>query len=105
MEYWEFLIQREGDRGWRTIETGNLQLMEGKYRIVANSDLINTQIQTRVTHQTADPVPQRRSQSRNQTTNPRGFGNLSVVVHQQTKSHGSGFSSCGFCPAIPSHLQ
>ena len=42
MEYWEFLIQREGDRGWRTIETGNLQLMEGKYRIVANSDLILT---------------------------------------------------------------
>ena len=64
MEYWEFLIQREGDRGWRTIETGNLQLMEGKYRIVANSDITNTQIQIRVTHQTADSVPQRRSQSR-----------------------------------------
>jgi hypothetical protein len=88
MEYWEFLIQREGDRGWRTIETGNLQLMEGKYRIVANSDLINTQIQTRVTHQTADPVPQRRSQSRNQTTNPRGllailpFTNLPAGIWQ-----------------------
>jgi hypothetical protein len=74
MEYWEFLIQREGDRGWRTIETGNLQLKEGKYRIVANSDLINTQIQTRVTYQTIDQtVPQRRSQSRTQTTNPRGL--------------------------------
>jgi hypothetical protein len=74
MEYWDFLIQREGDRGWRTIETGNLQLMEGKYRIVANSNLINTQIQTRVTHQSPGlKVPQRRSQSRTQTTNPRGL--------------------------------
>jgi hypothetical protein len=84
MEYWEFLIQREGDRGWRTIETGNLQLMEGKYRIVANSDLLNTQIQTRVTYQTSDPIPQRRSQSRNQTTNLRGL--LAVIPFTNLQS-------------------
>jgi hypothetical protein len=85
MEYWEFLIQREGDRGWRTIETGNLQLMEGKYRIVANSDLIDSQIQTRVTHQTpGSTVPQRRSQSRTQTTNPRGL--LAILPFTQLKS-------------------
>ncbi len=84
MEYWEFLIQREGDRGWRTIETGNLQLMEGKYRIVANSDLINTQIQTRLTYQTSDRIPQRRSQSRNQTTNLRGL--LAVIPFTDLQS-------------------
>ena len=84
MEYWEFLIQREGDRGWRTIETGNLQLMEGKYRIVANSDLINTQIKTRVTYQTSDRIPQRRSQSRNQTTNLRGL--LAVIPFTDLQS-------------------
>jgi hypothetical protein len=84
MEYWEFLIQREGDRGWRTIETGNLQLMEGKYRIVANSDLLNTQIQTRLTYQTSDRIPQRRSQSRHQTTNPRGL--LAVIPFTNLQS-------------------
>jgi hypothetical protein len=84
MEYWEFLIQREGDRGWRTIETGNLQLMEGKYRIVANSDLLNTQIQTRVTYQTSDQIPQRRSQSRHQTTNLRGL--LAVIPFTNLQS-------------------
>jgi hypothetical protein len=84
MEYWEFLIQREGDRGWRTIETGNLQLMEGKYRIVANSDLVDTQIQTRVTYQTSDQIPQRRSQSRNQTTNLRGL--LAVIPFTNLQS-------------------
>ncbi|MCY7368722.1 MAG: hypothetical protein LH474_11295 [Chamaesiphon sp.] len=84
MEYWEFLIQRAGDRGWRTIETGNLQLMEGKYRIVANSDLLDTQIQTRVTYQTSDPQPQRRSQARNQTTNRRGL--LAVIPFTSLKS-------------------
>jgi hypothetical protein len=84
MEYWEFLIQREGDRGWRTIETGNLQLTEGRYRIVANSDLLDTQIQTRVTYQTADTIPQRRSQSRNQTTNLRGL--LAVIPFTNLQS-------------------
>jgi hypothetical protein len=88
MEYWEFLIQREGDRGWRTIETGNLQLVEGRYRIVANSDEIETQIQTRVTHQTPRPtisqVPKRRSQSRIQTTNQRGL--LAILPFTDLKS-------------------
>jgi hypothetical protein len=74
MEYWEFLIQREGDRGWRPIKTGNLQLREGKYRIVANSNLVDTQIHTRVTHQNlGTTVPQRKSQARNQATNSRGL--------------------------------
>jgi hypothetical protein len=82
MEYWEFLIQREGDREWRPIKTGNLQLKEGKYRIVANSNLLTTQIQTRVTHQTlGSTVPQRRSQSRTQTTNPSGLLVLIPFTH------------------------
>lgn len=73
MEYWEFLIQRQGDRGWRPIRTGHLQLMEGKYRLIANSNLFDTQIQTRLTHQTPDSIPRRHSQSCNQTTNSSGL--------------------------------
>lgn len=84
MEYWEFLIQREGDRGWRAIKTGNLQLTEGKYRIVANSNLLDAQIQTRVTHQTlGSTVLQRRSQSRHQTTNSKGL----LVIIPFTQLH------------------
>ncbi len=96
MEYWEFLIQREGDRGWRPIKTGNLQLREGKYRIVANSNLVNTQIHTRVTHQDLGAtVPQRKSQARNQTTNGRGlvvitpFTDLSTGLWQFVCSGGA----------------
>jgi hypothetical protein len=78
MTYWEFLIQREGDRDWRSIKTGNLQLTEGKYRIIAKSDLPDTMIQARATHQTlVATIPQRRSQSRNLTTNASG---LLVIV-------------------------
>ena len=84
MTYWEFLIQREGDRGWRPIKTGNLQLKEGKYRIVAKSNLLHTQIQTRVTHQTlGSTVLRRRSQSCNQKTNPSGL----LVIIPFTQLH------------------
>jgi hypothetical protein len=51
MTAWEFLIQREGDRGWRTIKTGNLQMTEGRYRIAATSQLLAPQMQTRITYQ------------------------------------------------------
>jgi hypothetical protein len=74
MGNWEFLIQREGDKGWRPIKTGGLQLMEGRYRIVANSNLNDTEIQTQITHQVmGDTAPERRSQPRSHVSNSRGL--------------------------------
>jgi hypothetical protein len=74
MEHWEFLIQREGDRGWRPIQTDSLQLMEGRYRIVANSNLNDTTIQTQITHQVMDETEtERRFQPRSHVSNSRGL--------------------------------
>lgn len=85
MADWEFLIQREGDRGWRPIETSNLQLMEGKYRIVASSNLPHTPIQTRITHQTlGEIVPKRRSRSIGQTSNASGL--VAIIPFTQLPS-------------------
>jgi hypothetical protein len=82
MEVWKFLIQRAGDRGWRPIETSNLQLTEGKYRIVANSSLIDAQIHTRVTYQNLGEIlPQRKSQARDRRTNAKGL----VVIIPSTE--------------------
>ncbi|WP_310410705.1 hypothetical protein [Chamaesiphon sp. OTE_8_metabat_110] len=84
MTDWKFLIQRQGDRGWRPIETGNLQLMEGKYRIVATSQLSETPIQLRITHQTSDlPTPQRRSRSCQQTSTASGVVVILPFTHLQ----------------------
>jgi hypothetical protein len=101
MTDWEFLIQREGDRGWRPIQTGNLQLTEGRYRIVASSNLLDTQIQTRVTYQTLGlPDPQRRSRSCNQTTNPRG---LLVIIPFTYLHSGMWQFVCGSDTQTPWH--
>jgi hypothetical protein len=78
MENWKFLIQREGDRGWRPIQTDGVQLMEGRYRIVANSNLNETTIQTQIIHQVmGETAQERRSQPRSHVSNSRG---LVVVV-------------------------
>ena len=84
MEYWEFLIQREGDRGWRSIKTGNLQLMEGNYRIVANSNLLNAPIQLRITHQLLGAMlPQHRSLVRDRVSNAKG----TILIIPYTQLH------------------
>jgi hypothetical protein len=84
MEDWEFLIQREGDRGWRSIKTGNLQLLEGNYRIVANSNLLNVPVQLRITHQSlGEKLPQRRSLTRDRASNAKG----TILVIPFTQLH------------------
>lgn len=84
MEDWEFLIQREGDRGWRSIKTGNLQLLEGNYRIVANSNLLNASVQLRIIHQSlGETLPQHRSLTRDRESNARG----TILVIPFTQLH------------------
>jgi hypothetical protein len=84
MEDWEFLIQREGDLGWRSIKTGNLQLLEGNYRIVANSNLLNAPVQLRITHQSlGETLPQSRSLKRDRQSNARG----TILVIPFTQLH------------------
>lgn len=85
MENWEFLIQREGDCGWRSIKTGNLQLMEGKYRIVANTNLSDTWVKTWIAHQSLGATaPPRRSQPRDRLTNTSGILLIIPFTHLQS---------------------
>lgn len=78
MENWEFLLQKEGDRAWLPLESPDVEILEGRYRVVARSMLANAEIEVRITHQLTDEVPpQRRVQKRSTRTNPEG---LMVVI-------------------------
>ncbi|MDF0552949.1 protein kinase [Kamptonema sp. UHCC 0994] len=75
---WEFLLQKEGDRRWFPLESGDVEIIEGRYRVVACSMLANAEMEVRITHQLTDEVPsQRRVQKRSTRTNPEG---LMVVI-------------------------
>ncbi len=79
MEYWEFLIQKEGDRSWLPLETADVEILEGRYRLVARSSRLNAPVEIRITYQTPPEEfpPKRGVQKRTNRTSPEG---LMVVV-------------------------
>jgi hypothetical protein len=77
-EYWEFLLQKEGDRSWLPLDSSDVEILEGRYRIVARSHRKNSHVEVRITHQATDEIPpKRRTQKRSHRTNQDG---LVVVI-------------------------
>ncbi|MEA5516806.1 hypothetical protein VB654_22510, partial [Nodularia sp. UHCC 0506] len=74
MEHWQFLIQKQGDRSWHNLESPNLEISEGRYRVLARSHLRNTDVEIRVTHSSTQEIPpKRRTQKRSRRTNAEGL--------------------------------
>lgn len=74
MEFWEFLIQKEGDRSWLPLESPSVEILEGRYRVVARSNRASTATEIRVTHYaTHETPPVRRVRKRSTQTNPDGL--------------------------------
>jgi hypothetical protein len=82
MTYWEFLIQREDDRSWKTLTSPNLQIVEGKYRIIANTSAIDATVRTQVFYHTESEPPQL-SQSRSQSVSTEGVLVVLPFTHLQ----------------------
>ncbi|MEL6470934.1 MAG: hypothetical protein AAFQ74_14495 [Cyanobacteria bacterium J06623_4] len=60
MKYWEFLIQKEGDETWLPLETQQVEILEGRYRVVAHTDRANTPLEIRVSQLVTDEMPPRK---------------------------------------------
>ncbi|AKG22073.1 hypothetical protein [Calothrix sp. 336/3] len=74
MEHWQFLIQKQGDRSWQPLETANLEISAGRYRVVARSSIYNTDVEVRVTYlSTLEVPPKRRIYKRSRRTSPEGL--------------------------------
>ncbi|MEH1847178.1 MAG: hypothetical protein V7L25_19895 [Nostoc sp.] len=74
MEHWQFLIQKQGARSWHILESPNLEILEGQYRILARSNLPNTDVEVRVTHSSTQEVqPTRRVFKRSRRTDSEGL--------------------------------
>ncbi|MEH2026711.1 MAG: hypothetical protein V7K62_24630, partial [Nostoc sp.] len=74
MEHWQFLIQEQGARSWHILESPNLEILEGQYRVLARSNLHNTDVEVRVTHSSTESVqPTRRIFKRSRRTNSEGL--------------------------------
>ncbi|WP_265275984.1 hypothetical protein [Nostoc sp. KVJ3] len=74
MEHWQFLIQKQGARSWHILESPNLEILEGQYRVLARSNLLNTDVEVRVTHSSTQEIqPTRRIFKRSRRTNSEGL--------------------------------
>jgi len=78
MEYWEFLIQQENDRTWQSLKTPEVELPQGRYRLVARCNRPDTDIDIRIIHHSLhENPPKRRLQKRSRRTNAEG---LMVII-------------------------
>ncbi|MBD2326907.1 hypothetical protein [Alkalinema sp. FACHB-956] len=71
---WDFLLQQEGDRSWLPLESPDVEILEGRYRVLVRSGLKNADIELRITHEaTEEDPPKRRTQRRQSRTNADGL--------------------------------
>ncbi|MGI2906288.1 hypothetical protein [Tolypothrix sp. VBCCA 56010] len=82
MEHWQFLIQKQGDRSWHTLESPNLEILSGRYRVLARSNRPNIDVEVRVIHSSTQEVPLlRRVQKRSRRTNNEGLMAVIPFTH------------------------
>jgi hypothetical protein len=82
MEHWQFLIQKQGDRSWHTLESPHLEILEGRYRVLARSNRPNIDVEVRVIHSSSQEVPLlRRVQKRSRRTNNEGLMAVIPFTH------------------------
>ncbi len=82
MEHWQFLLQKQGDRSWHTLESPNLEILEGRYRVLARSNRPNIDVEVRVIHSSTQEVPiKRRVQKRSRRTNNEGLMAVIPFTH------------------------
>lgn len=69
---------KDGDRAWLPLDSPDVEILEGRYRIVARFAQADTEVQIRICHLAiAEDPPKRRFQKRFSRTNADG---LMVVV-------------------------
>ena len=74
MEYWEFLLQQEGDSNWLPLDTSQMEILEGRYRIMAHCSQTEVPVQVHVSQLLTDQMPpKRRSLKRQGLTNDNGL--------------------------------
>ncbi|MBD2258013.1 hypothetical protein [Pseudanabaena sp. FACHB-2040] len=74
MEYWEFLLQKEGDQAWLPLESAQVEILEGRYRVMAHSSQLLSPVRVRISQLIQDQAtPRRRLMKRTGETNEAGL--------------------------------
>lgn len=82
MEYWEFLLQREGDCSWLPLESSAIEILEGQYRLAARSSHPNTNVEVKLLYKGTASIPfEQRIQKRFTKTSAEGLMAVLPFTH------------------------
>lgn len=80
MDFWEFILQKEGDISSVPVKIPTIKLEEGKYQIYAKSSRINADIEVKLTYTKASEVLSQKYQRR---SNQQGFMQVLPLTYLQ----------------------
>ncbi|MEO1093924.1 MAG: hypothetical protein AAFX01_03370 [Cyanobacteria bacterium J06638_28] len=82
MAYWEFLLQKEGDREWLPLETAHVEISEGRYRIIAHTSYCEVAVDIRLSRVLTEQMPPKRKiLKRSGQTNTNGLMVVMPFTH------------------------
>jgi hypothetical protein len=82
MIQWQFLIQKEGDQDWLPLESPNVEILEGRYYLMAQSDHQSMPIEIQIRHEyELEGIPQAVTQRRRQQTDSQGLLELFSLTY------------------------
>lgn len=59
MESWQFFLQKEGDYAWLPLETPQVEILEGRYQLIAHTANAGQSVQVKIRHQyEQEDIPQ-----------------------------------------------
>ena len=84
MKYWEFLIQKEGDQTWLPLASQQIDILAGRYRVIAHTDRINAPLSIRIAQLLTDDLSsQPKIRQRTDKTNGSGLVLVMPYVNLQ----------------------
>jgi hypothetical protein len=74
MIQWQFLIQKEGDQDWLPLESPNVEILEGRYYLMARTDGSSVPVEVQIRHEyELEGVLQEVTQRRRQNPDSQGL--------------------------------
>ncbi len=84
MKYWEFLIQKEGDQTWLPLASQQIDILAGRYRVIAHTDRISAPLEIRIAQLLTDDLSsQPKIRQRTDKTNESGLVLVMPYVNLQ----------------------
>ena len=82
MDNWQFFLQKEGDYAWLPLETPQVEILEGRYQLIAHTSNAGQSVRVNIRHQyELDNIPQENIQESNRPIEVSGKIEILPLVY------------------------